>query len=216
MWKTWKEYTYTDQEIIDKTYQEGIGGGSREWNSRGKLQLIFLQKVGLQPYHVLIDIGCGPLRAGEYFINYLNTGNYIGFDYNQTYIRIAKQIIDTKDNLKEKNPFIFCAEQFDTSGHPHLLGDFGIAFSVLNHCNQNEVIQFFKNIGKSFKSQAKLYTLNSNPLWYPHWFIGKNFIVTNEFDTVKELGIDINQYFIGLENQLTGPGKKFAIEFTKK
>ena len=215
-WKTWKEYTYTDQEISNKVYQEGIGGGSKEWNSRGEFQLVFLQKMGLQPDHIFIDIGCGPIRAGEHFIRYLDSGNYIGFDYNETYIHIAKELVNKNSDLSMKNPELFCVNDFDLFSHTKKQGHFGLAFSVLNHCNHEEVHQFFKNIGKSFHTGGKLYTLNTNIIWYPHWFPACDFEVTNIFDTVNEFSIDINQYFIGLKQQLTGPNKKFAIEFTKQ
>jgi len=215
-WKTWKEYTYTDHEIDNKLYQEGIGGGSKEWNSRGKFQLVFLQKMGLQPDHTFIDIGCGPIRAGEHFILYLDPKYYIGFDYNKTYIRIAKELVNKSNDLLVKDPELFCVNDFNLSSHTEKQGDFGLAFSVLNHCNYEEVQQFFQNIGKNFHAGGKLYTLNTNTMWYPHWFPTCDFEVTNIFDTVDEFNIDINQYFIGLKQQLTGPNKKFAIEFTKQ
>lgn len=216
MWNTWKEYTYTDEEIKNKAYQEGIGGGSKEWVSRGELQLVFLKAVGLQPHHIVIDIGCGPLRAGEHLIRYIKSGNYIGFDYNRTYIEIAKKIIHENSDLSQKKPEVFCIDEFDLAENSTQLGDFGIAFSVLNHCQQGEVQQFFRNIGKSFKKGGKIYTMNANTIWYPKWYpSGCNLQPTQYFDTVSQLGIDINQYFVGLEKQLTGPNKKFAIEFTK-
>ena len=35
---------------------------------------------GLKPEHKLLDVGCGPLRGGIKFINYLEPGNYYGVD----------------------------------------------------------------------------------------------------------------------------------------
>lgn len=36
--------------------------------------------LGLREYHYLLDIGCGSLRAGRFFIMYLKIGHYFGID----------------------------------------------------------------------------------------------------------------------------------------
>ena len=67
-------------------HREYIGD---KWDEIGKLQFDFLIKKGLKPHHKLIDIGCGSLRGGVHFINYLNKKNYFGTDINYDLIKIG-------------------------------------------------------------------------------------------------------------------------------
>ena len=53
------------------------------WDEIGPCQFDFLVAQGLMPEHCLLDFGCGSLRAGRFFISYLNPENYIGFDHHQ-------------------------------------------------------------------------------------------------------------------------------------
>jgi hypothetical protein len=45
-----------------------------------KLQFDFMVEVGLKPKHVFLDVGCGALRGGRYFIAFLNCGSNLGFE----------------------------------------------------------------------------------------------------------------------------------------
>lgn len=53
-----------------------------DWLEIGQLQIGYLRAVGLQPEDTLLEIGCGPLRAGVHFIDYLEAGNYYGLESN--------------------------------------------------------------------------------------------------------------------------------------
>jgi hypothetical protein len=39
-----------------------------------------LLRQGLAPSDCFLDIACGSLRGGVYFINYVNPGNYLGIE----------------------------------------------------------------------------------------------------------------------------------------
>jgi len=57
---------------------ESAVGGFNElagYENAGAMQLEFLRKEGLQPDDQLLEIGCGVLRAGQYFIEYLEPDN---------------------------------------------------------------------------------------------------------------------------------------------
>src|SRR5216684_3760408 len=58
-------------------YREYVGG---HWDHMGRLQISYLMEHGLQPHHYLLDVACGSLRAGRYFILYLQPGHYYGLD----------------------------------------------------------------------------------------------------------------------------------------
>jgi hypothetical protein len=48
-----------------RDYKEAIGG---EWDKLGKIQLERLVMHGMQPHHMLLDMGCGSLRGGRFLI----------------------------------------------------------------------------------------------------------------------------------------------------
>ena len=69
----------SDLDIRRQKHRDFIGG---KWSEIGQLQFDFLLESGLQPHHKLLDIGCGCLRGGIHFINYLEASNYSGLDIN--------------------------------------------------------------------------------------------------------------------------------------
>src|SRR5947209_178803 len=60
--------TDTAEAIRRLGHRTFVGG---EWDTIGKLQFDFIVRQGLEPRHVLLDIGCGALRGGRFFIEYL-------------------------------------------------------------------------------------------------------------------------------------------------
>lgn len=65
-------YLSKTKEKVNWKTGEGIGGMAKE---HGQWQLEFMKKQGLKKSHTLLDIGCGVLRGGRYFIDYLNKEN---------------------------------------------------------------------------------------------------------------------------------------------
>jgi SAM-dependent methyltransferase len=62
-------------------HRKRVGG---RWDELGELQLQFMTAQGLKPNHRLLDVGCGALRAGRWFVDYLEPGHYYGVDINQS------------------------------------------------------------------------------------------------------------------------------------
>ena len=46
----------------------------------GKLQMEFLQLMGLKEQSTILDIGCGPLHLGRALVPFLDEGHYTGID----------------------------------------------------------------------------------------------------------------------------------------
>src|SRR5829696_7156995 len=90
----------TRAEIDDGRHRRRAGG---LWTAMGKLQLDFMVEHGLEPTSRLIDIGCGPLRAGIHFVDYLDPGNYYGIDVNGTLLD-AGYDVELSDDLRAKLP----------------------------------------------------------------------------------------------------------------
>ncbi len=144
-----------DAAIARGDYKLHLGGGSEGWDARGLFQLHLLRAHGLEPSSTLLDIGCGPLRAGLHFIRYLDAGNYQGFDYNASFVAAGQQLI-AEHGLADKRPSVATLADFDFQGVERLF-DYGLAFSVLNHCNEAQRKLFFANIGRCLAPGAKLF-----------------------------------------------------------
>jgi SAM-dependent methyltransferase len=133
-------------------HRKAVGG---LWDVIGPLQFKFMtERAGLKPEHCLLDIGCGSLRAGRLFIDYLDPGNYLGVDYDKQLVKdgIAKEIVP--ETLAAKHPsfafngnFVFA---FDKKP------DFAIAQSVFTHLTINQIQACLRNL-KGFAPKCVFY-----------------------------------------------------------
>lgn len=134
------------------SHRERVGG---LWQETGQLQLNFMVSQGLEPYHKLLDIGCGCLRGGVHFIKYLGNGCYFGIDRDNGLIEAGiKEAIRTGVDYKRYS--LDRSEQFEFD----LFGtqfDFAIAQSLFTHLNLNEILLCLVNVEKVLKPQGRLY-----------------------------------------------------------
>lgn len=78
----------------------------------GKLQFDFLIEKGLKPHHRLLDIGCGVLRGGAYFIEYLDDCNYAGIDGHKPTLKLAERRLEEL-GLLDKHPRLILTSTFE-------------------------------------------------------------------------------------------------------
>lgn len=142
----------TDTQISENFHRSFVGG---YWDELGKLQLDFMLSKGLMPYHNLLDIGCGALRAGIHFIDYLDKNKYYGTDINRSLIKAGYLEID-KSNLTDKQAVLaidanFCLSQF------FVQFDYAIAQSVFTHLYANHIIHCLIKTKMVLNPRGKLY-----------------------------------------------------------
>lgn len=114
----------------DHHYQAFVGPPDR-YDLMGATQLSLLYALGLRSNHRLLDIGCGSLRAGRFFIAYLDPGGYTGLEPNKWLIEeaIDKQI--GRDLLEIKSPTFHYNDTFTVPGTTGF--DFVVAQSIASH-----------------------------------------------------------------------------------
>ena len=120
-----------------------VVGGS--WERLGSLQFEYLKAEGLEPGSRLLDIGCGVLRGGRHFIDYLEPGHYWGIDAAQEMIDGARGEV-VRSALDGKKPTLRQTDAFDV--------DFGVAFdfalaqSVFTHIPLNSIALCLHNVAQ--------------------------------------------------------------------
>jgi SAM-dependent methyltransferase len=117
-----------DAEVAAGRHRESVGG---RWDEIGALQADFLVSRGLRPHHHLLDIGCGSLRGGVKLISYLDAGNYVGTDLNESLLKAGYEIELAKAGLTHKLPRsnLVADAEFELSWCP-MQFDFALAQSV--------------------------------------------------------------------------------------
>ena len=140
----------------------------------GKLQFVFLKEKGLKPEHTLLDIGCGCLRGGVHFIDYLNKFCYSGCDISQEIIDAAKAMLKEK-KLEDKTPSLWVNTnlRFEQVKKPF---DFILAQSVFSHLPKKDLEECFAHMKKLF---------HKSTLFYATFFSSESYML-------REAGCDVS------------------------
>ncbi len=142
----------TKEEIAAGLHRDMIGA---LWEEVGKLQFEFLKQAGLQPEHTLLDIGCGSMRGGLWFVDYLNSGNYAGLDINASLIDAGKFELE-QAHLMDKKPALLVNNQFEFWRFERKF-DYAIAVSVFTHLNFNYILGCLAEVKKVMGPNSKFY-----------------------------------------------------------
>lgn len=111
-----------------------VGSGSRRrWLELGRAQFEFLTANGLEPTHHLLEIGCGNLRGGWRFIEYLEPGHYTGIDISPDVLFAAQKTLVAFD-LHDKLPRLTPVSDLTLAWLPAEHFDVVHAHSVFSHC----------------------------------------------------------------------------------
>ena len=135
-----------------RPWRSGVGG---LWKKIGKLQFDFLVKEGLNLEHFLLDVGCGSLRGGIYFVKYLKERHYFGIDKNSQFLEGGKIELYEND-LINKKPVLRLMENFDFVPLNQTF-DYVLAQSVFTHLEDDKIKLCLKNIEKILVQDGKFY-----------------------------------------------------------
>lgn len=149
------------EKYYNREWHRNYVGGM--WDEIGQLQFAFLKERGLQQQHYFLDVGCGALRGGVRFINFLDPGHYFGIDRNPEIIGAANRIEIPRHGLSEKHPRLMVTDNFgfDRFGQTF---DFALAQSVFTHVPINDLIMCLMKMDKVLKPGGTFFaTFWENP-----------------------------------------------------
>jgi SAM-dependent methyltransferase len=126
-------YRAVMQDTVTKGAARAVGNSDRgHWRKAGEIQFEYLQKHGLLPEHRLLEIGCGNLRAGWRFIDYLEPGCYYGIEISPEVLLAAQQTL-VREGVEDKLPHLTLVEDLRFEFLPDAVVDVVHAHSVFSH-----------------------------------------------------------------------------------
>lgn len=136
-------------------HRKRVGG---KWDEMGRLQFEFLRGMGLEPSSRLLDIGCGCLRAGVRFVEYLDAGNYFGTDKNRTLLKAGYEIELKALGLQGKMPRsnLVCDGEFRFPGLDAKF-DFALAQSLFTHLPATAIRQCLARLPERMNAGGKFF-----------------------------------------------------------
>lgn len=116
-------------------------------------QFSLLVFLGLREHHELLDIGCGSLRAGRFFILYLLPGRYFGLEPEAWLIEQGIQQEIGSDLIRLKRPIFRHEADFTLSafGRPF---DFLLAQSIFSHASARQIRRCLAEAKRVMKPEA--------------------------------------------------------------
>jgi SAM-dependent methyltransferase len=117
------------------------------WLQIGQLQFEYATSHGLKPEMRMLEIGCGNLRAGRLFIEYLDTGNYYGLDISPDILLAAQDTIAEHD-LQARLPHLTMVKDLRLHFLPAAAFDFVHAHSVFSHSPVHVIDECFAHVGR--------------------------------------------------------------------
>jgi SAM-dependent methyltransferase len=129
--------------------EAAVGGvpSHARWLAIGQLQYDYLLRHGLTPRDRMLEIGCGNLRAGWRFIEYLEPGHYVGIDISPDILIEAKKTL-VRYGLQRKLPHLtpvadltldFLPDGYFTVVHAH---------SVFSHSPLEVIDECLSHVGR--------------------------------------------------------------------
>jgi len=144
-----------DRKPGDQHYRAYVGPPDR-YDLMGGLQLSLLLAAGLRETHLVVDVGCGSLRAGKLLIPYLRPQHYYGIDPNGWLIDEAIERELGQDLISLKSPIFSSSDDFDVSAFG-VQFDFAIAQSVFSHTHPDLAEHGLRCIGEALAPEGVLF-----------------------------------------------------------
>lgn len=214
-----------ESDAVEAELEARVGPVGK-WVQARDAQLKELSDLGLRPDMTLVDLGCGPLRAGLQLIDYLDTGRYVGIDIDAGSIEAGKALVRRFD-LDGKQARLIHSETFgrielERSGFADRIW----CYQVMIHMPRDVALDCIAQIGRMLKPGGKAWvtarvqeegdSFDVTGKWrdFPISEAGRGF-----FETAAEaVGMSYDTLPFGDPRSFNKSGKiawKTLIEFTK-
>jgi SAM-dependent methyltransferase len=132
--------------------EEGAVGSHTHdsWLKIGQMQFDYLVSHGLKPGMRMLEIGCGNLRAGRLFIDYLEAGDYYGIDISPDILLAAQRTV-TEAGLQDKLPHLALVSDLKLAFLPSGYFDVVHAHSVFSHSPIEVIGECLAHVGRVMK-----------------------------------------------------------------
>jgi SAM-dependent methyltransferase len=152
LWLTTRDHVSYYRAVMrsdaSRSSDAAVGSKSREsWLKIGQLQFDYLTSHGLKPDMRMLEIGCGNLRAGRLFIDYLDSGNYYGTDISPDILLAAQRtVVDFR--LQRKLPHLELVSDLRLDFLPDSHFDVVHAHSVFSHSPISLIDECLSHVGR--------------------------------------------------------------------
>jgi SAM-dependent methyltransferase len=137
-----------------RSAEGAVGSHTRvSWLKLGQLQFDYLISHGLQPGDRMLEIGCGNLRAGRLFIDYLDPGHYYGIDISPDILLAAQRTV-TEFGLQAKLPHLTLVRDLKLGFLPASAFTVVHAHSVFSHSPQAVISECLAHVGRVMTPDA--------------------------------------------------------------
>ncbi|GAA5041874.1 SAM-dependent methyltransferase [Thermocatellispora tengchongensis] len=131
--------------------EAAVGSKSHaRWLALGQMQFDYLVGHGLKPGMRMLEIGCGNLRAGRLFIDYLDAGDYYGVDISPDILMAAQDVL-VQYKLQDKLPRLTPVRDLRLAFLPDEHFDVVHAHSVFSHSPLHVIEECFAHVGRVMK-----------------------------------------------------------------
>jgi len=139
-----------------------IGCGVQRFEKTGRTQLESLIRHGLNPWHKLLDIGCGALCGGYWMIHFLQPGGYHGVEPNTFMFNAGVEHLVEPGLFEEKRPRFLHNDQYDFSGFGETF-DFFHAHSIWTHAPKKDIEKMLDGFVAFTRPGARFLTSFKSP-----------------------------------------------------
>ncbi|MCW5748794.1 MAG: hypothetical protein KIT36_21575 [Alphaproteobacteria bacterium] len=113
--------------------------------TRGGFVLDKLLARGLRRDHIVVDYGCGSLRVGQHFIEFLDPGNYWGLDVTDRFFRDGLELLPA-EVIEARRPNLAVIEPPVLRRVAALAPDFIVCVAVVMHVPPEELDGFIAGL----------------------------------------------------------------------
>ena len=135
---------YVKERIdFDLDHQKYVGPKDK-FEAVGKHQFEVMIDAGLKADSNLLDIGCGAMRGGKFFLDFLDEGKYSGLEPNKALLKKGMHDEVKEEVAREKKPSFKYNDNFNLSIFEKEF-DFIVAQAIFAHAAQGQIIACLKS-----------------------------------------------------------------------